>query len=487
MRVFCGGILTETNTFSPLPVGIAAFERHGIRRGNYVADASHWSTVVTWAAQQRAAAENWTVITGLLADAEPGAAVVRRAYEALRDELLEGVRAAMPLDAVALNLHGGMVAEGYDDCEGDLITRVRDIVGPHAVIGALFDPHSHLSSEMLAGTTLPVFYKENPHTDITERAVQLVDLMARTLRGEIKPVVSAYDCRMMDVFQTNCEPMRTFVNEIRAMEGRDGVLDISIVHGFRRADIPIVGAWVIVITNDLRSRGDGLARELGQRLIAMRGQAFAPHVPLEDALRRVHKASRWPVLLADLADNPGGGSPGDSTYIVDALLAQGVRSIVAGILWDPLAVRIAFEAGEGAVLPMRIGGKACALSGRPLDLVVRVGRLLPEALQLCEGTRIRMGRVAALHAEAVTFLVAEVRTQTYAPNLFLEAGIDLSTATVIVVKSAQHYRSRFLDHFAEDVVVDAPGVCAADIERLPFTRIRRPIWPFDPNPWQEST
>lgn len=486
MRIFCAGIVTETNTFSPLPVGLPAFERAGIFRGQHEAVPGSYQFAVTYAAQQRGRAAGWTVLTGLTTDAQPGAAVVRSAWESLRDGLLEDLKRALPVDAVALNLHGGMVAEGYDDCEGDLIARVRALVGPDVVVGGLCDPHSHLSPAMLEGTDLLLFYKENPHSDIDERAGQLIDLIDRTVRGEIRPVTSVFNCRLMDVFQTNREPMRGFVDEMKALEGKNGIVDISVVHGFRRADIPIVGAWTLVITDDRKAAGDELARRLGVRLIGMRGTAAQPDVPLEGAVRRVVAATRGPIVLADLADNPGGGSPGDSTFILRALLEAGVHDIAAGILWDPLAVRFAFEAGEGAVLPMRVGGKACPLSGEPLDLEVRVGRLLENAVQRVGTSAISMGRLAALHADGVDILVAEQRIQTYAANLFGEAGVDLAGKRAIVVKSAQHYRRDFAGIFAEDIVVDAPGVCASDIRRLAFHRIPRPIWPFDPNPWESE-
>lgn len=484
MRVFCAGIATETNTFSPIPVGLPAFERRGIHRGQYQATPGTYSFTVTWAAQQRAGAAGWTVLTGLTTEAETGAAIVRSAWESLRDGLLADLQAVLPVDAVALNLHGGMVAEGYDDCEGDLLERVRALVGPDTVIGALCDPHAHLSPAMLDSANLLLFYKENPHSDIDERAAQLIDLIDRTLRGEIHPVTSVFNCRLMDVFQTNREPMRGFVAEMKALEGKDGVLDISVVHGFRRADIPLVGAWTLVITDGRKAAGDELARRLGARLIDMRGTAAQPYVPLNEAVQRVVAATRGPIVLADLADNPGGGSPGDATFILRALLDAGVRDIAAGILWDPIAVRFAFEAGEGAMLSMRVGGKACPLSGEPLDLQVRVGRLLEKGSQRIGNSLISMGRVAALHADGVDLVVAEVRTQTYAANLFGEVGVDLAAKRVIVVKSAQHYRRDFAGIFVEDIVVDGPGVCAADVRQLPFRRLPRPIWPFDPNPWE---
>ncbi|MFN9448118.1 MAG: M81 family metallopeptidase, partial [Rubrivivax sp.] len=174
MRLFFGGIETETNTFSPIPVGLENFNEGGMLRGDEVFDPVRGSDMAIYAREL-----GLDVVGGLYCQAHPGAAVRRDAYETLRDELLDRLRAAGPVDIVALNLHGGMVAQGYDDCEGDLIARVRAIVGPRVVIGSELDPHSHLSPAMYENAIL-MCYRENPHTDIRARGRELIDLLLRT-------------------------------------------------------------------------------------------------------------------------------------------------------------------------------------------------------------------------------------------------------------------------------------------------------------------
>ena len=481
MRLFYGGISTETNTFSPIPVSMGSFEAVGIQRGDEVLHPDHGSDMARYA--QSLGLE---VIGGLYADAHPGAAVNRAAYEALRDELLDRLAAALPVDIVALNMHGGMVAQGYDDCEGDLIQRVRARVGPHVVMGCVLDPHAHLSPAMHEQALL-MCYRENPHVDVRARGRELVDLLVRVARREVAPVTSAFDCRMADVFQTLREPMKGFVQRMRELEGRDGVLSISIVHGFRRADVPLMGAHVIVITDGRREFGDQLAQRLGRELFALRGQCADPTTPLDEA---VAAAREWdadrqgPLILAEMADNPGGGSPGDATYALEALIGTGLDRLCAGVLIDPLAVQAAVEAGIGAKLMMRIGGKACPLSGRPLDLAVCVSAIdLQSRIVLAGGVVVPMGRAVALQFAQGVLVLAEQRYQTYGPSIFADLGVDLKSMRIILVKSAQHYKPHFMPITPHSLVLDSPGVCVADVLALPMHRIRRPMWPWDEDPW----
>ncbi|MFM7703403.1 MAG: M81 family metallopeptidase, partial [Rubrivivax sp.] len=353
MRLFFGGLMTETNTFSPIPIGLSAFESEGIRRGQEVLDPEKGCDMALYA--QSLGLE---VVGGLYADAAPGAAVTRAAYETLRDELLQRLRAALPVDIVALYMHGGMVAQGCDDCEGDILARVREIVGPDVPVGCELDPHSHLSAAMHDNALLMCF-RENPHTDISERGRELVDLLMRVARGEVRPVTSVFHTRMADVLQTQREPMKSFVARMRALEGRDGVLSISIVHGFRRADVPLMGTQVLVITDGRPEHGARLAEALGRELFALRGRCADPVVPMDQALAQARNwdpTTHGPLILAEMADNPGGGAPGDATHVLAALLEAGLDGIAAGVMVDPLAVAYAFEGGLGAQLHLRIGG-----------------------------------------------------------------------------------------------------------------------------------
>ena len=195
MRILTGALITETNTFSPIPTGWTAFERTPVQRGAQAPFEATWefAPLVRW--RELAQADGHTAIESIAAVAEPGGRTVRAVYETLRDEILRSVREALPLDVVLLYLHGAMAAEGYDDCEGDILARCREIVGPDVVIGAELDLHGNVTQTMLDAATAIVAYKEYPHTDMVDRAADLYRICVDAAGGKTKPVMAMHDCR----------------------------------------------------------------------------------------------------------------------------------------------------------------------------------------------------------------------------------------------------------------------------------------------------
>src|ERR1700722_12951638 len=213
MRLFSATIATETNTFSPLPTSLAAYQEGVfLRPGEHPQDMPLMCTAPLWVARRRAAAEGFTLIEGSCFAASPAGTTNRAAYEFMRDETLAQLKAPLPLDGVLLGLHGAMVAHGYDDTEGDVIERVRALVGPDCVIGVELDPHCHLTLKRVTLSDIIVLYKEFPHTDVVERAEELLTLVLRAIRDEIRPVMSLYDCRQIGSYPTTLPLMRAFVD-----------------------------------------------------------------------------------------------------------------------------------------------------------------------------------------------------------------------------------------------------------------------------------
>src|SRR5262249_49640193 len=206
---------------------------------------------------------------GAVARAPPPGTTTRRDYEWMRDQILAELKAALPVDGVLLGLHGAMVAHGYDDVEGDIIERVRVLVGEKCVIGVELDPHCHLTLKRVRLADIIVLYKEFPHTDVVERAEDVLDLVLKTLRGEAKPVMSLYDCRQIASYPTTLPLMRGFVDKVKAMEGKDGVLSISIGHCFPYADVPELGGRILVIADGDKAKADALAIKLGEEFVSM--------------------------------------------------------------------------------------------------------------------------------------------------------------------------------------------------------------------------
>jgi microcystin degradation protein MlrC len=479
MRVFTGGIATETNTFAPMPTGLASFRDRGYYPAGTHPDQPSFFAGPLWAARQRGREKGWTVIEGLVAAAQPSGTTTRAAYETLREELLRDLAAALPVDMVVLGLHGAMVAEGYDDCEGDLLERVRALVGPDVVIGAELDPHHHLSPQMMQHANLLVAFKEYPHTDVLERAYELVDLCAAQVDGKARIVGAAVDCGMIVTLHTSREPARGFVDRIQALEGTGGILSVSVTHGFAWGDVEHMGTRVLVYADGDRAKAEALARKLADELIGLRDQLVMRFPSIDESIDQALAFDGGPVVLADGADNPGGGASGDSTFILRRLLERGVRNAALGPMWDPVAARIAFEAGEGARLALRIGGKIGPLSGDPMDAACTVHRLVPDMMMTgLAGTPLAMGDCALVETAGIEIVLTSLRNQAMGTDLFTQLGCDLASKKIVVVKSSQHFYASYSKIAKHVIYVGAPGAVALDLNTLPYRKIKRPKWPL---------
>ena len=474
MKLFTAGVATESNTFAPMPTGL---DDYTVFRGAPPEErpTSFTQPFLVW--RRLAAARGFDVVTSLGASAPPAGPTVRRVWENFRDEILQDLRRAMPVDGVLLNLHGAMVADGYDDCEGDILARVRAIVGPSVPTGAELDPHCHVTPLMVEQATALVLYKEFPHTDFAARAEDLFRLIVDAAERRTRPHMALWDCRMLGSYFTTLQPMKGFVDDVKALEGRDGVLSISPVHGFPYGDVPGNGTKMLVITDARPTEGARLAERLGLRWIALRGRTHPPMLTVAEAVARARQVPGRPVVAADVADNPGGGFPGDSTVVLRALVELGVTDCAFATIWDPVAVTFARAAGPGGRLRMRIGGKAGVLSGDPLDLDVTVAAVTDDLYQRYAGVGSSLGPAARVTAGGIDIVLASRRNQVRSPDVFRGLGLDPLGAKLLVVKSTNHFRAEFEKIAAEILYVAPPDVFSA----VPFTRIPRPKWPLDPD------
>ena len=476
-RVFLGSIATETNTFSPLRTDFQDFlDSFHAPPGEHPETPTLCSAIYP-VARGRADSLGWQLVEGTATWAEPGGIVSEQTWVRLRDNLLAELKAAMPVDIVLLGLHGAMVAQNCLDCEGELLEEVRNLVGGDTIVGATFDPHSHLSARRVENADLIVAFKEFPHTDFVETAENLVDLAYRASRGEIKPVLSSFDCRMIEIFPTSREPMRSFVDRIKALEGTDGILSISVIHGFMAGDVPDLGTRVIVIKDNDPVGGGILAEKLGIELFSYRGTTRPEFLRPEVALDRAEHESRKPVVIADVWDNPGGGVPGDSTIILRELLDRNARNAALATIWDPIAVRTCMSAGEGARLRLRFGAKMSATGGDPIDADVKVRKSVPGAVQSFGASVVPLGDSVAIDVEGVEVILNTVRSQAFSPDIFSNIGIDPTGKDLLVVKSTNHFYdafSRISDSILYAAVV---GPYPSDPATNEYNQLARDIWP----------
>jgi microcystin degradation protein MlrC len=480
LRIFAASLATETNTFAPIPTDRRAFAASYFPPGAHPATPTLCSAPIV-TARRAAAAGGHTLIEGTAAWAEPAGIVGRATYEGLRDEILGQLRAAMPVDVALFGLHGCMVAHGYDDCEGDLLARAREIA-PRAVIGAELDLHAHLTDAMVQACDVIVAFKEFPHTDFLARADDLTRLCLATAEGRIRPRAAVFDCRMVGGYMSSREPGWSFVDRLFGLE-RDGILSISVIHGFQAADVYDVGTKVLVYGDGNADKAAALAEALGRELIGWGDAGVPVHLKTAEAVAEAIRMPGGPVVLADRWDNPGGGVAGDSTFLIEELLKRPDVPAAVGALWDPQAVQFCIGAGPGAVLPLRFGGKAASTSGTPIDATVTIRAVTDELLIPFEQSQVSLGAAAAITIGGLDVVLASGRAQTFSPAVFTNLGIDLAAKKVVVVKSSNHFHAAFAPIASGIIYVDCGGPYPPDPARIPYTRIRRPIAPLDPNPW----
>lgn len=469
MKLFTACLATETNTFSPIPTGLKSFVI--TRKGDYstyppFAD----SGVAFW--RKMADKRGWETSESIIAAAEPAGKTLKAVYERYRDEILADLTAAMPVDLVLLDLHGAMVADGYDDCEGDLIAGVRRIVGANVPIGVELDLHCHITPLMIEQATIIITYKEYPHTDTLDRAVELFNITADAAEGKVKPTMALFDCKMIGLYYPTQEPMKSYVDRLKQLEQEPGVLSVSLGHGFPWGDVPGLGTKTLVVTDGDATKAAALAEQLGHDLYAMRDRAIPTFHSIDSGLDAALAIEESPVVIADVSDNPGGGAPGDSTYVLKRMLERGITNAAVGCIYDPIAVTLAFEAGIGATLDLRIGGKMGRMSGDALDLTVTVIGLQAQAVQHfgAEGAQMTMpmGDCAGVHVNGIDIVLYSLRGQTFSPEVFSNVGIDPLQRHILIAKSTQHFYAAFSRIAAQVIYVAAPGATAPDFKSIPY-------------------
>jgi microcystin degradation protein MlrC len=347
------------------------------------------------------------------------------------------------------------------------------------VIGAELDLHAHLSEEMVRSADLIVAFKEFPHTDFLARAQDLIRLCVATAERRIRPVAAVYDLRRIGGYMTSREPGRAFTDRLFALEGKDGILSVSVVHGFQAADVHDVGMKVLVYADGNAGLAAELAERLGKEILGWSPAQGTPHLKPDAAIDAAVAASGQPVVLADRWDNPGGGVAGDSTVLLRALLGRPEVPSAIGVMWDPVAVQFCVAAGAGARLQLRFCGKATPQSGEPVDAEIVVRSVCEDLLIPFEQSWVSLGQAACITIGTLDVVLGTTRAQTFSPSAFTLMGIDLAAKKVVAVKSSNHFHAAFAPIAADVLYVDSGGPYPPDPARIPYAKVRRPIAPLD--------
>jgi microcystin degradation protein MlrC len=481
-KVAIGGIVHETNTYCKETTKLAAFE---ICRGEEIISDNKGVRSYVGGMLDAAAELGAQVLPTFLANAMPSGTIDRSAYNSMLAELLAAIRAALPVDAVALSLHGAGVVEGIDDLEGHLCQAVRELVGPALPIVVSLDLHGNLSQAMADAVDLALGVHYYPHTDMYERGHEAVSLIPRLLSGEIKPVTHVESLPMLlSTSTTNLDPAKSVTEFCQTLEQLPGVIDVTFFHGFPYTDVPQVGVHIVAITNGDRV----LARECAQKVARWvwdHREEFRPTTlsPAE-AIAKALTVDGGPVVINDTGDNPGGGTPGDATHLLRAMLDAQLTNACFGFIYDPEVAQQAHAAGVGATISVSLGGKYDELHGAPLELTAYVkcltdGKFVRQS-PMGRGAQVDHGKMARLVVDGIDILVSSVRSQTLDAEVFLLHGIDVTRYKIVALKSSQHFRAGFEPIAKAIITADSPGLTTLQVAVFPRERSPRPCWPLDP-------
>jgi len=491
-RIAVGMISHETNSFSPIATTLSSFaeERFGVLEGEALLRDFAGSKTGIGGFLEVGAAQGWEMIGTVAASATPSANVAAAAHDALKGKLLDHLRAAGTLDGVLLHLHGAMLSENANDAEGDICRSVRDLIGPDIPLLVELDLHGNITADFCKAVNGVFVYITNPHIDPYERGLEAAECMARILKGEMpRPSVYISKPPMLPAtinMRTAEGPMKALIERGDEWEAGPGIVNVSVFGGFPFADFDQAGTSIIVTATD-PALGQRCADEMGRYAWSIRDDFLKPipKVPeaVEQALQLVAKGGDKPVVLADVADNPGGGGSGDTTELLRELIRRGASG-AAACVWDPAAVQQAMKLGIGGEGTFQIGGHAAGdLYGAPIEVQGRVVTLSDGSFTgwgpVVRGRPVLCGPTARIDVGGMKLVVVSIRQAANDQGYFRVVGIQPEHEPLLVIKSRGHFRADF-EPIAQTIIeVDAPGAANPNLERFEFQRVRRPIWPLD--------
>lgn len=485
-RIAIGGFQHETNTFAPTKAGYEAFARGGgwpgLVSGPALFDAVKGINISVAGFIEAAMAAGHDLVPTTWAAAAPSAEVTDDAFERIAGLIVEGLRAALsegPLDVVYLCLHGAMVTETHEDGEGELLRRVRAVIGPDLPLVASLDLHGNITRACFDAATLMVAYKTYPHIDMADTGRRTAALLDKILAEGI-PAKSYRQLDFLIPLSWQCtmaEPSGPIYDRLTALE-TGGVWSASYLPGFPAADIADCGPTVLAYgaaQADADRAADAVAADVAGHEAEFAGRIYGPDEAVAEAQHLAAGASK-PVVIADTQDNPGAGGNSDTTGMLRALVAAGVERAAIGLIVDPEAAEAAHAAGVGATVTVALGGH----SGIPGDAPFQ-GRFVVEALHdgnttgtgpFYRNARMTLGPSACLRIGGVRIAVTSRKVQMADQALYRFVGIEPTAQAILVNKSSVHFRADFTPIAEAILVAAAPGPMIADPAQLPWHRLR---------------
>ena len=471
MRIAIAGIIHETNTYCRDQTTTVDFQQF---RGTETSIGGALAICAELGIE---------VVPLLVVSAQPSGIVELETYQAFKAEILQGLAPQLPIDGIFLDLHGAGVVDGIHDLEGDLVQAIRDLVGPNTAITATFDLHGNITAAMVEALDGTFACHQYPHIDLHWRAREAIKLIRRMATENLKPVSYVEKLPMLMPTTTTFSGIgKARLAIMLAAEEEPGVIDVSWFHGFPYADTPDVGINIVVTTDGDREQAARIAKGLATDLWAAREDFRAQDLSAAEAVAAAMASQAHPVVINETSDNCGGGTPGDGTHLLKAMLDAQLERACFGFIVDPEVAQQASDAGVGATIQVELGGKYDNLHGQPLPLTAQVRSLHDGKLRMLamfKGMPLHLGKMARLVVDGIDIIVASKRSQTFDIGPFQALGIDVTAYDIVALKSSNHFRAGFTDIAAEIITADTPGLTTHKVEIFPRQFATGPLWPID--------
>lgn len=488
-KLITGGIAHESNTLSNSPTTLEDFKRQTYNLGKAVLEGNLGRGVIG-GFMEVAARKGVELLPTLQASTTPKGPVTRKAFDHIFTELLSRAESYADVDGAVLLLHGAMIVEGIDDAEGYMLKEIRKILGHNKPIVTVLDLHANMTKEMIDNADCLVGYDTYPHVDQVERGREAMRIILGILDGDLKPATALAKPPIIPPLQGfvtfRSNGGSRLVEMAHEMEKNPQVINVSTFACFPFADTPITGLGLLVNTNDDPVLAKRLARELAEYAWKIKEEFLVKLVEPKFAINVAMQAPGGTFILADIADTGAGGTAGDGTIILKALLESGARDVAVAQIADKEAVDECLKNGIGSKVRLKVGGKQDRFHGDPVE-VTGIVRHISDGTYIRKGPQNpggeeHMGATVVLEIggrHGIDLILTSHRAHPSDLQHFRSVGIEPTDKRILVLKSAAHYRAAFSPIAIEVFEVDAPGICHPYLDRFEWKRLRRPIWPLD--------
>lgn len=482
LRIALGGIVHETHSFAETPTTLADFKKQSLHAGRELLEIMIGTRSGIGGMIDGAVDRQWELIPTLYAAAMPSGIVSEQTYQSMLSQLLEAISDALPLNGLLLSLHGAMITENELDVESDILAKIRERIGENIPIVVELDMHGNISSRTVELADVLVAFDTNPHIDPYARGQEATAILESLIKHEIKPTSAYISVPIILAPQatgTDDLPLKAVHERVAEMESESDIVCICVMAGFAYADTPFTGSSIVVTTNNRPELAQKYAQELWDIFLQNHGNALPDFLSPEDAVQQALTQIGNPIILVDSADNIGGGTPGDGTDALQAMLVHDVQEGTV-VLADAEAVKICWEAGIDSEITLTVGGKTDKWHGSPIT-VTGIVKTLSEGIFECEladnhfasfyGNTIKMGRTAYLRVRGINIILTTYKTPPFDLAQLRGVGVIPEEQKMIAVKSAVAYRAAYLPIAACIIEMDTAGLCSANLSRFPYRHV----------------